>query len=184
MNWKKRLRHYYGACRLTLSGDISLAPAQGQLRYELAGEKRQRVLIWIKDICEMYPFLQIQIKDGIREAEISIFAFFCGCADKNFIASFCQSLKALASLLQDDAEAAVTMNFSGTLYLGRQFESFRILNKEVHVQYKITQTKQESFYKGLTRSRYVRIGFTIILVMVLLLYGWEAVRPVPVGKLV
>ena len=74
MNWKTRLRHYYGDYRLTISGDISFAPKQAA-RYTWSAAVREKLNAWRDSLQQQYPFLKISMKEGIRECEIEFFAF-------------------------------------------------------------------------------------------------------------
>lgn len=185
MNLLNKLRHYYGPCRITVSGDVSLMPARQHLRYELTGDKRQAVMDWIDTVGHQYPFFKVGINDGISEVEIRFFTLQSGCADKEFLAHFCRDLTELAKLLSDDDALSIIMNFSGIVYAGADAKHFRILNKQDAVQYTITKTVQRSFYERVTQSSYIRMVLTVILIAVAAAYIWGHIGAVaePMGQL-
>jgi hypothetical protein len=185
MNLLNKLRHYYGPCRVTVSGDVALMPARQHLRYELTGAKRQAVMDWMAALGRQYPFFKAEINDGISEVEIRFFTFKSGCADREFLVHFCRDLTDLAKLLSGDDTLSVIMNFSGIVYDGADAKHFRVLNKQDAVQYTITKTVRRSFYERVTQSAYIRMVLTAILIAVAAAYIWDHAGAVaePVGQL-
>ena len=168
MNWKTRLRHYYGDYRLTISGEISFAPRQA-VRYTWPEELRKKIETWRDLLQQQYPFLKISMKEGIRECEIEFFAFSSACADSEFLAVFCQRLQEIAKACMDDKEA----------------RHFRILNKKDDVQYQITERKKRPPFDWITRSSYMRLGLTILLILAVMQLLWsELAADEVIGKLV
>ncbi len=184
MNWKTRLRHYYGDYRLTLSGEISFAPRQA-VRYIWPEELRKKIETWRDLLQQQYPFLKISMKEGIRECEIEFFTFSSACADSEFLAVFCQRLQEIAAACMEDTAVHVTMNFSGVFSAYKEARHFRILNKKDDVQYQITERKKRPPLDWITHSSYMRLGLTILLILAVMQFLWsELAADEVVGKLV
>lgn len=184
MNWKTRLRHYYGDYRLTISGEISFAPKQA-VRYTWPATIREKVDAWRDSLQQQYPFLKISMKEGIRECEIQFFAFSSACADSDFLEIFCQHLREIALVGMEDPQVHVTMNFSGVFSAYKEARHFRILNKRDDVQYQITERKKRTPFDWITRSSYMRLGLTILLILAVMQLLWnELAADEVIGKLV
>lgn len=184
MNWKTRLRHYYGDYRLTISGDISFAPKQAA-RYTWSAAVREKLNAWRDSLQQQYPFFKISMKEGIRECEIEFFAFSSACADGEFLEIFCQKLREIALAAREDGQVHVTMNFSGVFSAYKEARHFRILNKKDDVQYQITERKKRPPFDWIARSSYARIGLTILLILAIMQFFWSELAPAEViGKLV
>ena len=184
MNWKTRLRHYYGDYRLTISGDISFAPKQA-LRYTWSAAVRKKLDAWKDSLQQRYPFFKISMKEGIRECEIEFFAFSSACADSEFLEIFCQHLREIALITREDPQVHLTMNFSGVFSAYKEAKHFRILNKKDDVQYQITECKKRTPFDWMMRSSYARIGLTILLILAIMQFVWSELAPAEViGKVV
>ena len=184
MSISKKLRHYYGAYRLTLSGDISVTSGTPVVLYELVGEKRTAVQQIIRELLEEYPFLKVEIKDGISETEISFFSYDAAMADADFLEHFRGWLLRLSECIHEPGKSVVTINFSGVICKMRNRQTFRILNKGMEIQYKITGTDQIAFISGITHSQGFRYFETILMVAVLLYITYvQSAQEVP-GRLV
>ncbi len=184
MNWKTRLRHYYGDYRLTISGEISFAPKQA-VRYTWPATVGKKLDAWRDSLQQQYPFLKISMKEGIRECEIQFFAFSSACADSDFLEIFCQHLREIALIGMEDPQVHVTMNFSGVFSAYKEARHFRILNKKDDVQYQITERKQRMPFDWITRSSYMRLGLTILLILAVMQLLWnELAADEVIGKLV
>lgn len=183
MNWKARLRHYYGDYRLTISGEILLAPKK-DIRYVWPANVKKELQAWCDSLQQQYPFLKISLKEGIRECEIECFAFSSACADGDFLDIFCQRLREIARFCMDHSDVRVTINVSGVFAAYKEARHFRILNKNDDVQYQMTACKKRTPFDWITRSSYMRIGLTILLILALMQLVWNELEASEViGKL-
>jgi hypothetical protein len=174
MGFMTKVRHYYGAYRLTLSGDISVSSGSPTVLYELMGERREAVQNIIQEILERYPFLKIDIKDGITETEISFFSYDAAMDDASFLDNFKADLLRLARYLDEGGKASVTINFSGVICQVQDRQRFRMLNKGLDIQYKITAHDRINFVSGLTHSRFFRIFETALIIFLLFYISYDA----------
>lgn len=184
MSITTKLRHYYGAYRLTLSGDVSISSGSPTVLYELIGEKRDQVQQIIQELAEEYPFLKVAIKDGISESEISFFSYDAAMADDAFLEHFRGWLQRFSECVSENGKNVVTINFSGVICKVCQQQKFRILNKGMDIQYKITGTDKVSLTSGVTHSQYFRYFETILLIVILLYISYSSAGETTPGKLV
>ena len=85
----------------------------------------------------------------------------------------------------EDPQVHVTMNFSGVFSAYKEARHFRILNKRDDVQYQITERKKRTPFDWITRSSYMRLGLTILLILAVMQLLWnELAADEVVGKLV
>ena len=90
------------------------------------GERREAVQNIIQEILERYPFLKIDIKDGITETEISFFSYDAAMDDASFLDNFKADLLRLARYLDEGGKASVTINFSGVICQVQDRQRFRM----------------------------------------------------------
>ncbi len=175
MNIGNKLRHYYGAYKLTLSGEITLASPVPSRLYELAGEPRRRLRELMEAFHEEYPFVAVEIRDTISEGRLCFFSYSSALADGQFLDHLQEWLAKLARAAGEEGAVVVTVNCNGQFSEGGHMKKFRFLNKGLDIQYKITDEYDLPAYAGLARSRYVRFAETAALVLILLWILYDTV---------
>lgn len=167
MEYNLQLKHYYGSYRVTVSGDVTFTAKNAGKPFELRGPARTRVLEWRKTLKKSFPFLEIELREGIVETTLTVFASMKGCSDGDFVGSLCQALRSLANALTK-YPMRIIMNFSGTIAEGPEAKDFRILNKKTDVQYKFVETRQRTLKDRILHSRTTRVALTILLILFLI----------------
>jgi|GEM_PF-841063 hypothetical protein len=182
MNVITMLRQYYGQYRLTLSGYIAISSNDRSRLYEMTQEQQQALDVVIRKMQAVYPFIDVKIKNGVHEKNITFFSDNMGLDDRDFLEHFQQWLVQMTETIRQDKRAVVSINCDGDFTVGRQIKGFRYLNKGLDIKYKVTSTSELSLYKVIMRSRWLRIIETVILAAALIWYVGSSIYDAAYGQ--
>lgn len=175
----KKIRHYYGAYRVTAAGNMVLTSPSREGLFTFSPELRHCLEDRLALLCSEYPFISYEIKENLMETEISLFAYRSACADPQFLDHWRQWLAETTCALTSDGTCIVTIQGNGSLGYQGIVRDFRLLNKGVDVQYKFTAEHSLNLTDQIVSSPFVRMALTVLLVLVLAWCAYDELAPAP-----
>ena len=141
---------------LTISGEIIIGSSDVKRLISLNSETLTRVTKEAAFFRETYPYFKVKIDEGLHEITIKLYAQQVRFVSQNFHFGFRQDLMLVLSRILESGDLSVRINIYGYIESNNTVESFRYLNKNDEVSYKVTKTEPvNSLFKMVCR----KVGF-------------------------
>ena len=169
----RQMKDSIGDNLLSLSGEVLITNKDTHKFLVYEGKDRKETKKALSLIANKYQFMKIEMVNGLNEVTIKFFVHKANITDKAFLDNFCNDLKILVSKILENEEFLVRVNFFGSFETTDKICSYRYLNKQQEVQYKIVDEDLKEPYMSILRPKFYLI---IALIGLIAFSSWQGYR--------
>ena len=169
----RQMKDSIGDNLLSLSGEVLITNKDTHKFLIYEGKDRKETKKALSLIANKYQFMKIEIVNGLNEVTIKFFVHKTNITDKAFLDNFCNDLKILVSKILENEEFLVRVNFFGSFETPDKIYSYRYLNKQQEVQYKIVDEDLKEPYMRILRPKFYLI---VALIGLIAFSSWQGYR--------
>lgn len=139
---------------LTMSGEIIIGSSDVTKLVSLNSDVLTKVKEEASFFQKKYPYIKVKVEEGLHEVTIKFYALRVSFSFENFLESFkCDLVEVLKHLLSN-TDLSIRLNIYGEIDNRKTIDSYRYLNKNSEVSYKITNSETKVSF--LTKLRHIR----------------------------